>query len=85
MASFLTLQGIDVVTVENADRSDYAATTINVHQDKPATVEWLTNWLIDIGIPEPVVHSTSSEPGGHESEADVSITIGADLAADKVR
>jgi hypothetical protein len=85
VASFLTLQGLDVITAENADRSDYGATTISVHQDKPATVEWLTSWLVDIGIPEPVVRQAPSEPGNRNGDADISILIGADLAAGKVR
>ena len=85
VASFLTLQGIDVITVDNADHFEYASTTINVHQNKPATVGWLTNWLIDVGIPEPAVESTLPGPGSQEGDADISIVIGADFPVDKVR
>jgi LCP family protein required for cell wall assembly len=85
VASFLTLQGIDVILVDNADRSDYASTLISVHHDKPTTVDWLKQWLSDIGISEPLVESPASEPGSQNTDIDISIVIGGDLAAEKVR
>jgi LCP family protein required for cell wall assembly len=85
VASFLTLQGIDVVTVDNADRFDYSSTIINVHQNKPATVDWLKNWLVDIGVPEPTIESKLPESGSQEIAVDISIVIGADFPVEKVR
>ena len=85
VASFLTLQGIDVVAVDNADRSDYAGTTIGVYKDQPVTVEWLTNWLIGIGISEPTVRTLSARPDWESSDVDISIVIGSDFPVDKVR
>jgi LCP family protein required for cell wall assembly len=85
VASFLGMQGIDVVTVDNADHFDYPHTMANVYGDKPATVDWLTHWLVDMGIPEPLLQSPSSKPDWAESEVDISIVIGADFPADKVR
>jgi hypothetical protein len=85
VASFLTLQGIDVVTVGNADRDDYAATSISVYQSRPVTVQWLTDWLIEVGIPEPVVHSPATKPDWQNGDIDVAIVIGANFPVDKVR
>jgi hypothetical protein len=85
VASFLTLHGIDVVLVENADHSDYARTLISVHQDKPTTVDWLKHWLTDIGVSEPLVESSASDPGGDGADLDISIIIGTDFSANQVR
>jgi LCP family protein required for cell wall assembly len=83
--SFLNMQGIDVVTVDNADQPDYPHTIINVYRDQPATVNWLANWLIDMGISEATVRSPSTRPGWERGDVDVSIVIGADFPVDKVR
>jgi hypothetical protein len=85
VASFLTLQGIDVVTVDNADHADHVSTTISVYEEQPITVDWLTHWLIGIGISEPPVHSPATKPDWQEDDIDVVIVIGADFPVDKVR
>jgi LCP family protein required for cell wall assembly len=84
VASFLNLQGINTVHVGNADRFDYPRTLISVYSDKPATVDWLSEWLIGIGIPEPILQSRSAQPERAETEVDISITIGAYFPAEKL-
>jgi LCP family protein required for cell wall assembly len=85
VASVLTLQGIDVVIVDNAERMDYSVTTVSVYKEQPGTVDWLANWLIGIGISEPVVRSPSTRPRWEQKDIDVSIVIGADFPIEKVR
>ena len=80
IGSFLGKQGIDVVRFDNADRSDYERTIAQVYGDKAFTVEWLTNWLIDLGIPEPEIRMLPAE-----DDVDIAITIGRDFPVDEIR
>jgi LCP family protein required for cell wall assembly len=80
IASFLSIQGIQVVQFDNADRFDYERTSLIVYGDKPFTVHWLTSWLTDLGVPEPRV-----ELKAVESDVDIAIIIGQDFPADKIR
>jgi len=84
VAAFLNMQGINTIQVGNADRFDYPRTLISVYADKPATVAWLSEWLIGIGIAEPILQSPSAQPDWIESEVDIAITIGADFPIDKI-
>jgi hypothetical protein len=83
VASFLEMQGIQTVVVGNADHFDYPRTLISVYNKRPATVDWLTSWLMDIGIPEPILQAPPSRPEWDQSGADISITVGADFPAGK--
>ena len=84
VAAFLNMQGINTVQVGNADHFDYPRTLISVYADKPATVAWLSEWLVGIGIPEPILQSPTAQPDWAEDEIDISITIGADFPVDKI-
>jgi hypothetical protein len=84
VAAFLNMQGINAVEVGNADRFDYPRTLISVYADKPATIAWLSEWLMGIGISEPILQSPSARPEWTENEIDISITIGADFPVDKI-
>jgi LCP family protein required for cell wall assembly len=77
--SFLTIQGMDVVGIGNADRADYGRTTIRLYGDKPFTLEWLKGWLDDMGISEPLVECPIAT-----GDVDIAIIIGADFPADKI-
>jgi LCP family protein required for cell wall assembly len=84
VAGFLNMQGINTVEIGNADRFDYPRTLVSVYADKPATVEWLSTWLVDIGIPEPILQSPGAQPEWTETKVDISITLGADFPIDKI-
>jgi LCP family protein required for cell wall assembly len=77
--SFLTMQGMDVIRIGNADRADYGRTIIRVYGDKPFTTEWLSGWLTDMGIPDPLIERPIAT-----SDIDVAIIIGTDFPADKI-
>ena len=77
--SFLTIQGIDVFQIENADRADYERTIIRVYGDKAFTAQWLAGWLTDVGISDPVI-----EHPAVQSDMDIAIIIGTDFPADKI-
>jgi LCP family protein required for cell wall assembly len=80
VGSVLKLQGIDVVEYDNADRADYKDTIVRVYASKTFTVNWLTHWLVELGIPSPHIEEN---PG--ESDVDIAITIGQDFPVDKIR
>jgi LCP family protein required for cell wall assembly len=85
VASVLDMQGIDIATIANADQPEHLDTVINVYREQPATVKWLTNWLIDMGISAPIVQFPSTRPRWERQEVDISIVIGADFPVDRVR
>jgi LCP family protein required for cell wall assembly len=85
VAEILSIQGIDIVQVDNADRFDYAHTVVNVYHAKPDTAAWLTQWLTGIGIPEPQVNAEPDSPAAQQAEVDVAIIIGQDLPADTIK
>ncbi len=78
-ASFLEIQGLQIVRCANADR-DYERTVINVYTAKPYTVRWLKEWLITLGVSDPQVRS-SAEKG----DVDITIVIGRDFPANKIK
>jgi LCP family protein required for cell wall assembly len=77
--SFLTMQGMDVIRIGNADRADYGRTIIRVYGDKSYTTEWLSGWLTDMGIPDPLIERPIAT-----SDIDIAIIIGTDFPADKI-
>jgi hypothetical protein len=77
--SFLALQGIDVMEVQDQREATEAPTTITVYSEKPFTVEWLSRWLTDLGMAEPrIVYATEN------SDVDIAITVGQDFPAEKL-
>jgi LCP family protein required for cell wall assembly len=73
VADYLRVQGVNVVQVGNADRSDYASTIIVDYTGKPYTAKWLAD----------AFHlSSSSILSGNDpaSPVDVRVIIGADFA-----
>jgi hypothetical protein len=76
--SFLDMQGIDAEQIATTTQQPQARTVVYLYADKPVTTEWLIDWLVDIGIPVPIVE----RPGG-PGDADVAIVLGADFPADK--
>jgi hypothetical protein len=80
VAHFLSMQGIEVIRIDNADRSDYEHTTLTVYQERPVTLDWLDNWLTSIGVPGPIIESS---PGA--SDVDVVLIVGSDFPVDKIR
>lgn len=79
VSAFLRLQGLDVVETDNADHSGYEHTVISTVESKPFTLDWLTRWLNDMGVPEPDV-----QPESNTSVTDITITIGQDFPADRI-
>jgi LCP family protein required for cell wall assembly len=77
--SFLAIQGMDVIRIGNADRADYGRTIIRVYGDKPFTTEWLSSWLSDMGISDPLIERPVAT-----SDIDIVIVIGTDFRADKI-
>ena len=77
--SFLTMQGMDVIRIGNADRADHGRTTIRVYGDKPFTTEWLSGWLSDMGISDPLIERPIAT-----SDIDIAIIIGTDFPADRI-
>jgi LCP family protein required for cell wall assembly len=68
---YLKLQGFQVITPTNADRSDYTETLVIVYTGKTYTAEYLVNLL---GLPATaVVHGPDSN-----AEQDISLILGAD-------
>jgi len=80
IASFLEMQGINVIEFDNADHYDNDRTIVSVYGDKSFTVDWLARWLTDMGILEPVVKARTVD-----SDVDIAIIIGKDFPADKIR
>lgn len=78
-ASFLTVQGIGVEHVGNAEHQDYARTILRVYGDKPFTTQWLIGWLAGIGVSEPVI-----ERPIEQNDADVAIILGRDFPVDVI-
>lgn len=77
--SFLEMQSIEAFVTELPDRPRYEHTTIQVYGEKPETTQWLIGWLVEMGVPNPVVeHNTAS------TDADLAILIGRDFPADKL-
>ena len=76
--SFLDMQGIDAAQVAAAAQQPQARTVVRLYADKPVTTEWLIGWLVDVGIPDPIVE----RPGG-PGDADIVVILGADFPADK--
>ncbi len=70
----LVTQGFDVITVGNADRADYAASTLIIYgEPKQATVDALINWF---GISEDRV---STQPAA--SDKDIVVIVGSDQSS----
>jgi LCP family protein required for cell wall assembly len=80
VAHFLSMQGIDVVSIDNADRSDYEQTTLSIHQEKPVTQSWLISWLADIGVPDPVI-----APSAEGADVHIVLVIGSDFPVAKFK
>lgn len=71
-ADYLRAQGVNVVQVGNADRSDYASTIIVDYTGKPYTAKWLADTFH--------VSSSSILSGNNpDSPVDVRVIIGADF------
>jgi LCP family protein required for cell wall assembly len=79
LQSFLALQGIEVVHVQDQYKGTDALTQITVYGEKPITAEWLSRWLSDLGVPEPRVTYESEY-----RDFDIAITIGQDFPAEKL-
>jgi hypothetical protein len=77
--SFLALQGIDVVEVKDLPETTNQPTTITVYGEKPFTIQWLNQWLGDLGVQEPQVVYSTQYP-----DIDISITIGQDFPVEKL-
>jgi hypothetical protein len=77
--SFLEMQSIEAFITELPDRPRYEHTTIQVYGEKPVTTQWLITWLVEMGIPAPVVEHRSAD-----TDADLAILIGRDFPADKL-
>jgi LCP family protein required for cell wall assembly len=77
--SFLEMQGIQAFLTELPDRPRYDQTTIRVYGEKPETTRWLIGWLVEMGIPEPVVEHRIAN-----TDADLTVIIGRDFPADKL-
>ena len=77
--SFLDMQGIDAAQAAATVQQPQARTVVRLYADKPITTEWLIGWLVDMGIPDPIIE----RPGG-TGEADIVVVIGADFPADKL-
>jgi LCP family protein required for cell wall assembly len=84
VAGFLSMQGINIVQIGNADHFGYPRTLISVYADKPTTVAWLGEWLKGIGIPEPILQSPDVQPDWSGGAIDVAIILGADFPADMI-
>ena len=67
----LAARGFTIVRADNADRADYAQTTIVDHAGKSATAKALATML---GVP-----AASVRTGGSAAGADVTVTLGADF------
>ncbi len=72
VADYLRAQGVNVVLVGNADRSDYASTIITDYTGKPYTAKWLADTF---HIPSTNILS-GNDPA---SPVDVRIVLGADF------
>ena len=70
---YLQAQGVAVATFGNADRSDYAATTIIMNRAKPTTAARLATLL---GVPQTAIVSAPNSAAGQ----DILLILGADYA-----
>lgn len=77
--SFLEMQSIEAFVTELPDRPRLEHTTIHVYGEKPETTQWLIGWLVEMGIPDPVVEHRSAS-----TDADLAILIGRDFPANKL-
>ena len=77
--SFLAMQGIDVVEVQDLPEATNQPTTIKVYGEKPFTLQWLNRWLGDLGVLEPQIVYSTEYP-----DIDISITIGRDFPVEKL-
>jgi hypothetical protein len=77
--SFLAMQSIEAFVTELPDRPRLEHTTIQVYGEKPETTQWLIGWLVEMGIPNPLVEQRSAR-----TDADLAILIGRDFPADKL-
>jgi hypothetical protein len=73
-ADFLRGQGVNVTTVGNADRFDYASTVIIDYTGKPYTAKWLADTFH-------VSPSSILAGNNPNSDVDVRVILGADFVA----
>ena len=73
-ADYLRAQGVNVVQVNNADRSDYASTIIVDYTGKPYTAKWLADTFH-------VSPSSILAGNNPNSDVDVRVILGADFVA----
>jgi LCP family protein required for cell wall assembly len=71
-ADYLRAKGINIVSVGNADRNNYATTTVADLNNKPYTAKWLADTL---RLPQANIITGSKSANG----ADIRIIIGADF------
>jgi len=74
---YLQTQGVTVTTFGNADRSDYATTSIVLNRSKPQTAARLVALL---GLPQTAIINTPNSAAGQ----DLLIILGADYAGPPV-
>lgn len=74
MAAFLTEQGFNVVSIDNADRNDYAETLIIDYAGKPHTVAYLAQLL------QVTNGNVVAEGGQQPGPANIRIIVGGDFA-----
>jgi len=72
LADYLRGQGLNVTTVGNADRSDYASTIIIDYTGKPYTAQWLADTF-------QISSSNILSSNNPDSSVDVRVIIGADF------
>jgi LCP family protein required for cell wall assembly len=77
--SFLSMQGIDAYQANTLDTPVMERTVLRIYAEKPYTAQWLVSWLIEMGIPEPIVE----QPMG-QSDADLALLIGSDFPANRM-
>ncbi|MBN1642996.1 MAG: LCP family protein [Anaerolineae bacterium] len=77
--SFLAMQGIDAYQIDIADAPSYERTVVRIYGEKPYTAQWVIAWLIEIGIPEPVIEQPMAQ-----ADADIAVLIGSDFPVSKI-